>query len=393
MAAAEEPRSSRLSATLREGERVTPLELFFDLVFVLAITQCTALMAHHPTWSGIAQGLLVLGMLWWAWTGYAWLTSVVDPEEGAVRLIMFGAMAALLLVSLCVPEAFGSLGLAFALIYGVVRTAHIALFMLASPDDDGLRHSVLGLAVSTLVAVSLLALASAFDGLAQGALWALALFLDMGGPYFFGSEGWKLMPGHFAERHGLIVIIALGESIVAIGVGAEHELTLGIGTAAVLGVALTAAMWWVYFDVVAIVSGRRLAEAETGRAQNELARDSYSYLHLIMVAGIVLTALGLKTTIGHFGDHLHTVPAFALLGGVAIYLLGLVAFRYRHVQTVNRRKLALAIVLLILVPVATEVPALLALAVVNVLIWAMIALETRTYGEGRVRLRREAAAA
>ncbi len=388
-----EERQSRLGATLREGERVTPLELFFDLVFVLAITQCTALMAHHPTWSGLAQGLLVLGMLWWAWTGYAWLTSVVDPEEGAVRLVIFGAMAALLLVSLCVPEAFGDLGLAFALIFGVVRTAHIALFMLASPDDDGLRHSVLGLAVSTLIAVALLALASAFDGLAQGALWALALFLDMGGPYFFGSEGWKLMPGHFAERHGLIVIIALGESIVAIGVGAAHELSLGIGTAAVLGVALTAAMWWVYFDVVAIVSGRRLAEAETGRAQNELARDSYSYLHLVMVAGIVLTALGLKTTIGHFDDHLHAVPAFALLGGVAIYLLGLVAFRYRHVHTINRRKLALAIVLLILVPVATEVPALVALGVVNVLIWAMIAYETRTYGEGRVRLRREAAAA
>ena len=132
---------------------MTPLELFFDLVFVLAITQCTALMSHHPTWSGIAQGLLVLGMLWWSWTAYSWLTSVIDPEEGAVRLVMFGAMAALLLVSLCVPEAFGDLALAFALIYGVVRTAHIALFMLASPDDDRLRHSVLGLAASTAIAV------------------------------------------------------------------------------------------------------------------------------------------------------------------------------------------------------------------------------------------------
>ena len=136
-------------AALREGERVTPLELFFDLVFVLAITQCTALMAHHPTWSGLAQGLLVLGMLWWAWVGYAWLTSVLDPEEGAVRLVMFGAMAALLIVSLCVPEAFGDLALVFALAYGAVRIAHIALFMLASPEDDALRHSVLGLAVST----------------------------------------------------------------------------------------------------------------------------------------------------------------------------------------------------------------------------------------------------
>ncbi|HKT83597.1 MAG TPA: low temperature requirement protein A [Solirubrobacterales bacterium] len=380
--------SSRLGATLREGERVTPLELFFDLVFVLAITQCTALMAHHPTWSGLAQGLLVLGMLWWSWTAYSWLTSVVDPEEGAVRLIMIGAIAALLLVSLCVPEAFGDLGLAFALIYGVVRVAHIGLFMLASPEDDGLRHSVLGLAVSSFIAVVLLATASLFDGLAQGAIWALALFLDMGGPYFFGSEGWKLVPGHFAERHGLIIIIALGESIVAIGVGAEHALDLGIGTAAVLGVGLTAAMWWIYFDVVAIISARRLEEAEVGRVQNEMARDSYSYLHLIMVAGIVLTALGLKKTIGHFDEHLHTVPAFALLGGVAVYLIGLVAFRYRHVHSINRRRLGLAIVLLILVPVATEVPALVVVAVANVLLWAMIAYETRMYGEGRHKLRR-----
>ncbi|HEX6689414.1 MAG TPA: low temperature requirement protein A [Solirubrobacterales bacterium] len=388
MASATESRPSRLGATLREGERVTPLELFFDLVFVLAITQCTALMSHHPTWSGLAQGLLVLGMLWWAWTGYSWLTSVLDPEEGAVRLVMFGAMAALLLVSLCVPDAFGDLALAFALIYGVVRTAHIALFMLASPEDDSLRHSVLGLAVSTAVAVVLLVAASLFDGLAQGALWALALLLDMGGPYFFGSEGWRLMPEHFAERHGLIVIIALGESIVAIGIGASHSLSLGIGTAAVLGVALTAAMWWTYFDIVAIVAARRLVEAEPGRVQNEMARDSYSYMHLAMVAGIVLVALGLKTTIGHFGDHLHAVPAFALLGGLAIYLLGHVIFRYRHIHTVSRRRLLMAIALLILVPVATEVPALVALAVVNLLIWALIAYETRSYGEGRHQVRR-----
>jgi low temperature requirement protein LtrA len=305
---------------------------------------------------------------------------------------MFGAMAALLLVSLCVPEAFGNLALAFALIYGVVRTAHIALFILASPEDDALRHSVLGLAVSTAVAVALLAAASLFDGVAQGALWGLALFLDMGGPYIFGSDGWKLVPEHFSERHGLIVIIALGESIVAIGVGAAGALTFGIGTVAVLGVALTAAMWWTYFDVVAIVAGQRLVDAEPGRVQNEMARDSYSYVHLLMVAGIVLVALGLKKTIGHFDEHLDTVPAFALLGGLALYLLGHVAFRYRHVKTINRQRLLLAIVLLILVPVAVELPALVTLAIVNVLIWAMIAYETRLYGEGRQRVRRPEAA-
>jgi low temperature requirement protein LtrA len=385
-----ESRRPRLAAVRREGERVTPLELFFDLVFVLALTQCTTLMSHDPSWSGLAQGLLVLGVLWWAWVGYAWLTSVIDPEEGAVRLVIFGAMAALLVVALAVPEAFGSLALVFALGIGVFRVAHIALFMLASPDDDALRHSVLGLAASTAVAVGLLAAASLFDGLAQGALWALALFLDMAGPYFFGSEGWRLVPGHFAERHGLIVIIALGESIVAIGVGASGALDLGIGTAAVLGVALAAAQWWIYFDVVALISARRLAEAEVGRVQNELARDSYSYIHFALVAGIVLVALGMKTTIGHSGDELNDVPAFALLGGIAIYLLGLVAFRYRHVRTINRHRLGVAIVLLILVPVATAVPALATLAAANVVLWAMIAYEHRGYGPGREELRREA---
>ncbi len=372
---------------MREDDRVTSLELFFDLVFVLAITQCTALMSQHPTWAGLAQGLLVLGMLWWAWVGYAWLTSVIDPEEGAVRLVLFGAMAALLIVSICVPKAFGSLALAFALAYGVVRTAHIALFMLASPDDDALRHSVLGLAASTAIAVALLVGAPIVGGLGQDGLWVLALLLDMGGPYFFGSEGWKLVPGHFAERHGLIVIIALGESIVAIGVGASGALTLGIGTAAILGVALAAAMWWTYFDIVALVAGRRLAAAAEGRERNEMARDSYSLLHLPMVAGIVLTALGLKITIGHFGAHLHDVASFALLGGLAIYLLGHVAFRFRHVHTINRQRLLLSLALLILVPAATAVPALVALALVNVLIWTMIAFETHSYGEGRRRVR------
>jgi low temperature requirement protein LtrA len=383
---------SRFGAIRREGERVTPLELFFDLVFVLAITQCTALMSHDQSWSGLAQGLLILAVLWWAWVGYAWLTSVIDPEAEAVRFVIFIAMAALLIVSLCVQEAFDNLALTFALGIGVFRTAHIALFMLAGADDEDLRRSVIGLAGSTAVGVGLLVLASFFDGLAQGALWALAIFLDMAGPYFFGSEGWKLVPGHFAERHGLILIIALGESIVAIGVGASGALNLGIGTAAVLGIFLAAALWWTYFDVVALISARRLAEAEVGRPQNALARDSYSYIHLLMVAGIVLMAFGMKVTIGHHSEHLHNVPAFALLGGLAVFMLGLVAFRYRHIRTINRERLGLAIVLLFLIPVATAVPALISLTIAVVLIWAMIGYEHRGYGARRQELRREASA-
>jgi low temperature requirement protein LtrA len=389
MATAERASRPRIGAVLREGERVTPLELFFDLVFVLALTQCTALMYQHPTWEGLAQGMLVLGVLWWSWTGYAWLTSVVDPEEGAVRIAMFAAMAGLLIVAICVPEAFDSLALEFALAYGVVRGGHIALFMLASRDDPALRHSTVGLAGGTAVGVGLLISASLFDGLAQAAVWSLALLLDMAEPFFFGSAGWKLVPGHFAERHGLVIIIALGESIVAIGAGAEAHLTAGIAAAAVLGVTVAAALWWTYFDVVALVSARRLARAPEGQERNELARDSYSYLHFPMVAGIILFALGMKKTLGAVSDPLDIELAFALLGGVAFYLLGLVAFRFRHIHSINRQRLLLGVALFGLLPAAVELPALATLAILTALLCAMVAYETASYGEGRARVRHE----
>ncbi len=344
-------------------------------------------MSHHPSWAGLAQGLLVLGVLWWAWAAYAWLTSVIDPEAGPVRLVFFAAMASMLLAAICVPEAFGDLALAFALSIGFFRVAHIALFAIAGSGEPDLARSVQALSVSTAIAVGLLAAASAFDGLAQAALWVLALALDFGGPYFFGVEGWQLVPGHFAERHGLIVIIALGESIVEIGVGAAGHLDLGIGVAAVLGVGIAAALWWVYFDVVALVSAQRLSEAEPGRVQNSLARDSYSYLHLLLVAGIVMAAFGLKAVLAHTGAHLHWVTAFALLGGVALYLLGLVAFRYRHVQTWNVRKMILAAVLVALVPAATAIPALATEAIAAALRAVLVAREHTRYGARRDALR------
>jgi len=376
---------------MREGERVTPLELFFDLVFVLALTQCTALMYHHPTWEGLAQGMLVLGVLWWSWTGYAWLTSVVDPEEGAVRIAMFAAMASFLLVAICVPEAFDSLALEFALAYGAVRAAHIALFILASREDPALRRSTVGLAAGTAIGVRLLLAASLFDGLAQAAVWSLALFLDMAEPFFFGSEGWKLVPGHFAERHGLIIIIALGESIVAIGAGAEASLTAGIAAAAVLGVTVAAALWWTYFDVVALVSARRLARAPEGRERNELARDSYSYLHFPMVAGIVLSALAFEQAVHHGGDPLDSVNAAALFGGTALYLLGHVAFRWRQVHSLSRQRSLAALGAILLYPVALHVPALLTPALVLVLLCVLIVYEVTRFAETRERVRHELA--
>jgi low temperature requirement protein LtrA len=380
-----------VSPVLRDGERVTPLELFFDLVFVLALTQCTTLIAHTPTWEGMLKGLLVLGVLWWSWCGYAWLTSVVDPEEGAVRLAMFAAMAAFLVCALCVPGAFHSEALLFACAYGAVRGAHIVLFMLASREDPGLRHSVVGLAASTALAVGLLIIAAFTSGALQLGLWGLALVLDMGGPLLFGAEGWKLVPGHFAERHGLIVIIALGESIVAIGVGARATIGAGVVLAAVLGVVIAAALWWAYFDVVAIVAGRRLAKAREGRERNEIARDSYSYLHLPMVAGIALIAVGMKRTLLGVDDPLHLVPAAALLGGAAMYLLAHVAFRLRNMHTLNRRRLFCAVVLLALLPAGAALPALATLGILAALLVALIAYEALRYAEVRDRVRHQLA--
>jgi low temperature requirement protein LtrA len=389
MAIATSTGAPRIGAILRDGEQVKPLELFFDLVFVLALTQCATLMSHNATWPGLAQGLLVLGVLWWSWVGYAWLTSVVDPEEGAVRIVIFAAMAALLIAAICVPSAFGSLALEFALAYAAVRGAHIGLFLLASRDDPDLRRSTLGLAVSTAIGVALLICASFLNGLGQATVWLLAILLDAGGPYLFGASGWRLVPGHFAERHGLIIIIALGESIVSIGVGAEAHLTAGIALAAALGIAVAAAMWWIYFDVVALVSARRLARSVEGRERNELARDSYSYLHFPMVAGIVLSAMGLKKALAHVDDPLELVPAFALLGGVALYLLGHVAFRYRHIHTVSRRRLLVALLLVAFLPLAVELSALATLAIVAAALWMLIAYETVSYGEGRDRVRHQ----
>jgi low temperature requirement protein LtrA len=368
-----------------------PLELFFDLVFVLALTQCTALMAETPTWEGLARGLLVLGVLWWSWGGYVWLTSVVNPEEGIVRLAMFAAMAAFLVAALCVPEAFDDSALLFACAYAVVRVAHIALFLIASRDDPELRRSSLALAGSTAVGVGLLVAASFADGELQGSIWALALVLDLAGPYFFGVEGWKLVPRHFAERYALIVIIALGESIVALGVGAEVGVDAGVVAAAVLGIAVAAALFWLYFDVVALVAERRLSQTAPGRERNEVARDSFSYLHLPMVAGILLIALGMKKTLGDVEEPLELVPSAATLGGAALYLLAHVAFRWRTVHRLNWARLACAGLLLALIPAGVELPALATIGLVVGLLAALIAYEQVRFAELRDRLRHQLA--
>jgi len=382
------PRPHRTAVALRDGERVSPLELFFDLVFVLAITQCTAFMAHEPTWHGMAEGLVLLALLWWAWVGYAWLTSVIDPDEGSVRLVLFAAMAALLVTSLCIPDAYGDLGLTLAVAYGVFRMAQIVVFTLASRDDQGLHHSVFGLAISTGIGVGLILIGALFHGDARLAIWAGALAFDMAGPLFIDTSGWRLVPGHFAERHGLIVIVALGESIVAIGVGAEAGVDGGVIAAAVLGIAVAGEFWWTYFDVASIAVAQRLASIEPVQVRNELARDAYSYLHLPMVAAIVLVAFGMKETLGHVGDPLAWETSAALIGGSALYLLTHVAFKYRGLGLVSRHRLVAAVVLLAAIPVGRQVDALTSVALVAVVLGVMLAVENVSHAEARSEIRR-----
>jgi low temperature requirement protein LtrA len=306
-----------------------------------------------------------------------------------VRLLMLGAMAGLLVVALCVPQAFGDRALGFAIAYGVVRFGHILLYLIVSRDSPDLRHWVLRFALSTAIVIGLLVGASFVQGGVQATLWVMAILLDWG-VGALGVGEWRLVPAHFAERHNLVIIIALGESIVALGAGANVHFNAPVVVAAVLGMGLAAALWWIYFDVVALVTERRLMQAAEGRERNALARDSYSYLHFPMVAGIILGALGIKATLAHVDEPLDAVHAFALLGGTAIYLLAHVALRLRNAHTINVERLALAVVLFALIGAAVNVDALITIGAVNVLLWAMIAYETIfVYDERRYRLRHQ----
>ena len=372
--------------TARTEKRVIPLELFFDLVFVFALTQVTALMSNDPTWRGLGQGMLVLAALWWAWGAYAWLTNEIDADEDLPRLAMFTAMTAMLIAALAVPNAFGDDGVIFGCAYFGVRLMHIVLFAEATPNLD-VHEAAVRLARTAIPAPALLIAAGFLDGTAQAALWVVALAIDYGGPLVFGVSGFRVSASHFTERFALIVIIALGESIVAIGIGAAGlGLDLGLLAAAALGMVVACALWWAYFDWMAIHAERVFIQAE-GDERACLARDAYSYLHLPMVAGIVLVALGVKKTLGDVDEPLKTVPTIALLGGIALYLLAHVAFRLRLHTGLGRGSLTAALVSVSLIPLAVEVDALVAVAIAAIVSAALIAYEVNRFAEARRRVR------
>ncbi|HYT78467.1 MAG TPA: low temperature requirement protein A [Actinomycetota bacterium] len=369
------------------GRRVTPLELFFDLVFVFAITQVTSLLSHDPTWGGLLRGLLLLGTLWWAWSAYAWLTNTLDPEEGAIRLAVLAAVAAMLVVSLAAPGAFGADGVIFGVAYLVVRALHLVLFAFAGRGDRDLLRAVVRIVPGAILGAALLVVAGFLNGSTQLALWGAAVAVNYLGALLGHMRGWRVSPEHFVERFGLIVIIALGESIVAIGVGAAGiPLDAGVIAAALLGITVAACLWWSYFDWVVFVAQARLAEAR-GARRAALARDAYSYLHLPMVAGIVLFAFGLKTTLPDVTRSLPTVPALGLVGGIALYLLAHVALRLRIGGGLGRGRPIASVLLLGLLPVAREVWALAALGIVAAVCASLIGYEALRHREARAWIR------
>jgi low temperature requirement protein LtrA len=383
-----EPRPDSVLEEPAQGEqRVSPLELFFDLVFVFALTQVTTFVSSDPNWTRLLEGMAILAVLWWAWESYAWLQNTAATDEGAIRVVLLSAMGAMLIVSLAVPRAFGEDGLIFGIAYFAVRMLHIGAYILVSRGDPALRAVVWRLASTIFPAAALLVVAGALDGTPRALCWIAALAVDYGGLVARGVEGWRVHPGHFAERHGLIVIIALGESIVSLGVGAGGlDLTVGVIAGALLGIAVAAAMWWAYFDVVAIVAERRLWAASL-HDRVLIARDSYTYLHLPMVAGVVIFAIGVKKTLAGVDEHLHGVPAVALCGGVALYLLALSTFKRRNIGSFNVPRLVAASALAALAPLALTLPALLSLGLVALVACSLIAFEVFHYAEARDRIR------
>jgi low temperature requirement protein LtrA len=354
-----------VSAQIAESEhRVTPLELFFDLVFVFGFTQVTTLLLEDVTWAGLGRGLLVLAVLWWAWASYAWLTNTVDADAGLVLAVMLVATAAMFVAALAVPEAFGRHRLVFALAFLIVLVMFVGLFALAGRAEPDLLAAVLRMARTTVLG-GLLILAAAFvhSGL-RPALWLAALAVGFVGPALGGVRGWRVHPAHFAERHGLILIIAIGEALVAIGFGARGTgLGAGVILAAVLGLVVAASFWLAYFDFFSVGVQRQLADLR-GEQRTTLARDAYTYLHLPMVAGIVLFAFAMKTTLAHVDAELHVIPAVALCGGSALYLLAYVALRWRVSRTLSRGRSVASLGFAALVPVAVVVPALVTIALV-----------------------------
>jgi low temperature requirement protein LtrA len=388
-----------------EQASVSPIELFFDLVFVFALTQATAFLADDLTWTGLLRGVLIVMLLWWSWIGYAWIANVAPPDQVTMRALMLVAMAAMFLIALCIPEAFddapGGLSgpVTLAVCYLVFRLMHLGMFFYLAGDDDMLKRQLLRFTPSVFGATILLVIAAQFTGWVQTLLWIAALAVDYIGTAIAGSN-WRLpAPGHFAERHGLILIVALGESIVAIGVGvAERPISWPIVVASIAGLLIASIMWWAYFDVSALQGEHALA-SEPIETRPRLGRNAYTFAHLPMILGIVLVALGLKKVLEYVSDtEAHTlvdplkgVALFALFCGIILYLLGHVLFKWITVRTVSVVRLGASGGLLIAWLAVGAVPALGQLIIAAAILLIALVIEAIVFAEHRHQIRTELA--
>lgn len=377
-------------AMTEETHRATAFEIFFDLVFAFAITRVISFMTHSLTALTLAQGLLLLVLLWWSWTAYSWLGNQARADRGLIQAGMLVAMAALFVAALVMPDAWGrgtgtlNGPLTLALAFTVVRVVYLALYLYAA-DDRRLRLQLLLDTIPQSLAWIALISGALLGETAQTALWALAFVIDFGGGRITSSfSGWKLRsPSHFAERFGLVLTIALGESLASVGAGAGFSVTSGRAlVAASIGFVTAVCLWWLYFVRVASAAGRALAQApDTRRA--EIARDAYTLAHFPLIAGIIYIALGIRETLAHVtgtssppgGTSLGWAGVAALYGGVVLYLCGRTLFVRLTVRSTPAAPLITAGATLLLLPATLHIPALAALGLVSALLIGLVGYE------------------
>jgi low temperature requirement protein LtrA len=373
--------------TVEEERKTSYLELFFDLVFVFAFTQVTALILEDTSVEGFLRAALVLAMVWWAWSAYAWMTNAIDIENVVTRLIIFAAMAAGFFMALAVPDAFQDEASWFAVAYFVVRVFNPTLYLWRARGDAELARGMIRLAPWFLVAATV-ALAGGFvDPDYRAWFWLASLTIDVVGTLRGARVGWRVSPSHFAERYALIVIIALGESIVAIGIGTsdlERDTTYALSV--VVAFAGVAALWWAYFDFTAIAAERALHRASP-QARGPLARDVFTYFHYPIVLGIILYAVAAEKTLEHPLDPLSEAGRWALGLGIALFLASFALMRFRVIRRVAWERLAAAAAALVVAVALDGTDAIVTLGVVIGVVVTSTAIETVRLRELRSEVR------
>jgi low temperature requirement protein LtrA len=358
----------------RDEVRVSTLELFFDLVFVLTITQLTAVLAHHPDGVGVLRVALMLVVIWWMYGGYAWLTNVVAPDRLAYQLLLLGGMAAFLVISLAIPTAFGGGGLAFGLGYLVVVLIHSGLFTRSQAGASGV--AILRVAPLNLVAALSIVAAGIVGGTARDVLWGLAVAVIILPSLRPPDPRFEIAPGHFVERHGLVVIVALGESVVAVGIGAAAPArSAGLVAVAVLGRALTSSLWWAYFGEGEDERALQAMRSAPRRQRPRLALRGFYHWHLLILFGVIALASALENAIAHPGDPLPFARSLALAGGVACFLVGDALFRRTLSIGATRWRLAGGALALAILPLGLAISAVAELAALVVVLLACLLMD------------------